>query len=84
MYRRQRDHSRVTNENIGGRILPMAYGVKIFPGTSREKEIDIIKREAKRLQGTGIAIIVYHQEAYLEKSQEMEDSTRSQEDDLSR
>lgn len=85
MYRRQRDHSRIGNRNVGGNIPPMAYGVfmnedgTILHGGS-------IEEFAKEFQGTGISILVYHSEAYREQeqSQERGNATKSQEDDFSR
>ena len=85
MYRRQRAHSRINNENTGGNIPPMAYSVVMYEnGTTAY--VRSIEKLAERFKGTGIAIIVYHPEAYREKQQLQErgNSTKTQEDVLSR
>ena len=85
MYRRQRDHSRITNDNVGGNIPPMAYSI-----TMREDGTisngSSIEEVAERFKGTGIAIIVYHPEAYRKREQltERGKSTTTHEDVLSR
>lgn len=60
MYRRTREHSDITNENGGGRIVPMAYGAS---------EISDISSLVKRFKGTGVAIFIRHGEKYKEKTQ---------------
>ena len=77
MYRRQREHSRITNDNSGGRIIPMAYGVC-------EADADLSKIAAK-LKGTGIAIFYMHSKAYQEKEKNEErrnDTTVKKEDEM--
>lgn len=59
MYRRQRDHSQITNENLGGTIPPMAYGYVGKP--------ENLGYFAKKFKGTGIAIFIQHLEAYPEE-----------------
>ncbi len=78
MYRRQRDHSKISNDNSGGRIFPMAYGVVIAPDG---KKIDL-KKIASDYKGTGIAIFAIHSEAYQEKNEERRNDTLIKEDDL--
>ena len=85
MYRRQRDHSRITNDNTGGNIPPMAYCVTIYEDGTTWRG-DSLEDLAQRFQGTGIAIIAFHKEAYRDKEQieEREETTKNQDDDLSR
>lgn len=84
LYRRQRDHTRISNENNGGRITPMAYSVVIPEGTAKEVASKKIENAAQKLKGTGIAIIVYHPEAYRKKQQERGQATKTQQEDFSR
>ena len=75
MYRRQREHSQISNENLGGNISPIAYG---YIGTPKDLE-----NIAKRFKGTGIAIFIMHPEAYQEKTtvQERGKNTGIRDDD---
>lgn len=58
IYRRNREHSEISNENAGGRILPMAYGIS---------SNDNILHYVERFKGTRIAVFVRHGEKYKEK-----------------
>lgn len=58
IYRRNREHSEISNENGGGKILPMAYGIL---------SSDDISGYAKKFKGTGVALFVRHSEKYKEK-----------------
>ena len=65
-YRNERKHSQISNENAGGKILPMAFGV-----ASNIKK-DELNQLTSKLAGTGIAIFVEHPEAYKEIETENE------------
>ena len=68
MYRKNRRHSEINNENSGGRIIPMAYGVSAtrLMGLGLDEKAGLTEF-AKRFKGTGISIYIIHEDRYQEK-----------------
>ena len=71
-YRRQRSHANISNENAGGRIKPMAYGISDISKISENQK--------KLLIDNGIPIIIVHYDKYntkeIESKIEKEESDR--------